>query len=88
MHPSLNQEDAAPESPSTALVRERQSSLTQEDASPQTRHLREWVEAEKQKGLVDIKFFPKETDRSTVETFATEVNAMIEAPKVPNKRFF
>lgn len=60
----------------------------QPDQFPQTTALKQWVEAERAKGLVDIKFFKANTNDSTVESFAAEVNQMITAPKVPDHELF
>lgn len=45
--------------------------------------LQDWVESEKRKGLVDVKFFPGNTSDATVEAFAKDANDMLHAKTVP-----
>lgn len=58
------------------------------ETAPQTAHLLRWVEAERKKGLVDIKFLKKDTATSTVESFCAEVNAMLQAPVLEDSDLF
>lgn len=51
---------------------------------PQTTAFLAWLDVERSKGLVDVKFFKRDTTRSTVESFAAEINQMIQAPEVPD----
>jgi len=50
--------------------------------SPETARFVTWYEAEKQKGLVDIKFCPRDVQDATVELFLGEVNRAIAAETV------
>ena len=55
---------------------------------PQTEEFLAWYEAEKTKGLLDVKFFPKNVQGATVESFFAEVNEAIKAPTVQRPEFF
>lgn len=59
-----------------------------ETSAPETAELLRWVEAERNKGLVDIKFLKKNTNDSTVESFCAEVNQMLRAPSVHDTELF
>jgi hypothetical protein len=43
---------------------------------PQTTSVQKWIEEERVKGLVDIKFFARTNDNTTLESFSGEVNQM------------
>lgn len=57
-------------------------------ASPQTTSFVKRVAAERADGLIDVKFFKRDTARSTVESFCGEVNLMLQAPAVPEEKLF
>lgn len=44
--------------------------------------LTDFIEREKQNGLKDVKFFPGETSNATVESFAGEVNSLLNGVEV------
>jgi hypothetical protein len=44
--------------------------------------LKDWVEAEKSKGLKDIKFFHANVSEATVESFSKDVNDMLNGQEV------
>lgn len=70
--------------PSTTVTPSPMSAATiNKETSPETAHFLDWLEEEKKKGLVDIKFFKRESDRSTVELFCAEFNQMERAPEIP-----
>jgi hypothetical protein len=56
--------------------------------SPQTAEFLAWYEKEKAKGLVDVKFCPKNVQGATVESFFAEVNEAIKAQSVQRSEFF
>jgi hypothetical protein len=56
--------------------------------SPQTEEFLAWYEKEKAKGLVDVKFFPKNVQGATVESFLAEVNEATKAQTVNRPDFF
>ena len=55
------------------------------DGSEKTQldQLNEWVEKEKLKGLKDIKFYPADVSDATVESFAKDVNRLLNGVEVP-----
>lgn len=56
--------------------------------SPQTAEFLAWYEKEKARGLVDIKFCPKNVQGATVESFLAEVNEAIKAQAVQRPEVF
>lgn len=50
--------------------------------SPQTAELQRWVATETGKGLIDVKFFVRSNDETTVESFCGEVNQLLKSPVV------
>ncbi len=59
-----------------------------EKASPETVKFQAWVSSEREKGLVDIKFFCVSTETATVEDVCKEANLIVEAKVVPDDEFF
>lgn len=57
-------------------------------ATTETAKFLSWYEAEKAKGLVDVKFFPKNLDQATVESVFAEVNTIIKAESVKDEEVF
>ena len=55
---------------------------------PETAVFLNWISTEREKGLVDVKFFKRDTDRSTVESFCAEVNQMLRATEVADPELF
>ena len=56
---------------------------------PETAKFLDWYEAEKAKGdLVDVKFFPRDLEGSTLDSFFAEVNQIINGKKVEKPDFF
>jgi hypothetical protein len=55
--------------------------------NPETAEFTRWIESERQKGLVDVKFFKRDTESSTVESFCAEVNQMLRALEVNDPDF-
>jgi hypothetical protein len=45
--------------------------------------LREWVEIEKQNGLNDVKFYPADLSDASLESFAKDVNLLLNGKEVP-----
>jgi hypothetical protein len=54
---------------------------------PQTQEFLAWYEKEKANGLLDVKFFPKNVQGATVESFLTEVNTALKAETVQRPEF-
>jgi hypothetical protein len=57
-------------------------------AYPETAKFLAWYEAEKAKGLVEVKFYAGSVEGSTMESFFAEVNQVREAATVPHKELF
>ena len=53
---------------------------------PETEKFLAWYTEEKKKGLVDVKFCPKETSGSTVESFFGEVNVALKSKAVKRSK--
>lgn len=64
------------------------NSIATEQAAPETAAFLKWIESEKGLGLIDVKFFKKDTSESTIETFCAEVNQMLRAPTVADPDLF
>ena len=66
------------------------SNVTQPASRPQTHTaaLKQWIDAERQKGLIDLKFFPRDTASSTEESLAAEVLKMINADTLSHEGFY
>ena len=47
-----------------------------------------FVQQEATKGLVDIKFFPKNVSDSTSETFFAEANRLLASENIPDNEIF
>lgn len=56
--------------------------------TPQTAAFVHYINNEKQKGLVDIKFFKANVAGSTIESFCGEVNLMLQAREVADPDLF
>lgn len=50
---------------------------------PKTISVQKWVDGERENGLVDVKFFARHSDESTVESFSAEVLEMLGAAVIP-----
>lgn len=55
---------------------------------PETTWFLEWYSREKKKGLQDVKFFPRNVEGATVESFFKEVNEAIRAKPAQHHEFF
>lgn len=55
---------------------------------PETAKFLEWYAQERRKGLVDLKFFSKDADAATIESFFSEVNAALHGEQVPDAELF
>ena len=55
-----------------------------EQINKNTQEFDAWFAAEKQNGLVDVKFFTGELKNSTVESFAKEALAVLRCKKTSN----
>jgi len=55
---------------------------------PETERFMEWYNSEKEKGLLDVKFFAHGAEGTTAESFFGEVNRAITAEASPDSEFF
>jgi len=60
---------------------------TEAERYPETAKFLVWYEKERQAGLVDVKFFPKDIAEATTESFFAEVNEALSAEENNVARF-
>ena len=52
---------------------------------PQTTSVQKWIEEERAHGLVDIKFFARTSENTTLESFSGDVNQMRAAATISHQ---
>ena len=57
-------------------------------SSTSTALVKAWIERERAKGLVDLKFFAHPREETTLETFSSEVMQLIDAATIEDTTVF